>query len=56
MDIGKTKTVRTNVPGARPVVISKSKPIHVPNWPTKRPVSVPVPSKPVKVPARTGGG
>lgn len=44
MDIGKTKTVRTNVPGSRPVVLPKPKPqptpIHVPNWPTKKPVPV----------------
>ena len=46
MEIGKTKTVRTNVPGSRPIVLPKKqpreKPIHVPNWPVKKPVEVPV--------------
>lgn len=45
MEIGKVKIVRTNVPGATPVVIPKPKPkerpIYVPNWPRKQPVSVP---------------
>lgn len=49
-DLGKVKRVHTNVPGAVPVVIPKrtqkptsvpvQKPIHVPNWPTKKPVPV----------------
>jgi hypothetical protein len=46
MDIGKPQKVRTNVPGARPIVVPKpkpaSRPISVPNWPVKKPVSVPV--------------
>jgi hypothetical protein len=50
MEIGKKQTVRTNVPGARPIILPtrktpttpKERPIHVPNWPTKQPVKAPV--------------
>jgi hypothetical protein len=46
MNIGEPKKNHTNVPGSRPVILptpkKKEQPIAVPNWPTKKPVQVPV--------------